>query len=323
MSAVIIQTGSYLPKQIVRNEDLTQFPPVGIALISQKTGVKARRHAAPEEVTSDLGFAAARRCLVKACLAPTDVDALILSTSSPDRIQPATATRVQHLLGATNAYAFDINSVCSGGIYALHLAASLIDAGRAQHVLVVAAEVYSRILNERDFSTYPYFGDGAGAILLSAAGSGPTVRGCLLGSDGSGCDVIQVPGGGSMLPFAKAQANDVYFKMRGKDVYDFAVTQGERVIRQLLAGYDISISDVASFIAHQANINILKELAHRLNVCEDQFYANLQEYGNTASASTLIAFDEFMIEKRPAPGSKVVLVAFGGGLSWAACLLQF
>jgi 3-oxoacyl-[acyl-carrier-protein] synthase III len=323
MTARILSTGAYVPETVVPNEALTQFPAASLPLIEQKTGIRSRHYAADDQCTSDLGVEAARACLERAGVPAADLDAIVLATSSPDRIQPATATRVQERLGATRAFAFDVNSVCSGAVYALHVADALVAAGRARRVLVVASEVYSRYLNPRDFSTCPYFGDGAGAVLVGPDGQGPALVRTLLHSDGSGDSVIQVPGGGTMLPFAKfGSPADAYFKMRGREVFQFAVSQGESVVNELLAECGLDRGDVAFVVPHQANVNVLRELAARLRIDFSKFVVNLDRFGNTAAASVLIAFDELLASGRAAPGDAVVLVVFGGGLSWGATLVR-
>src|SRR5262245_42433990 len=188
VSSTLLSTGSYVPSKVVRNEDFNQFAPAAISLIAQKTGVRERRHAASTESTSDLAIAASRAALSKAHVDPSELQCIILATSSPDRIQPATATRVQHVIGATNAFAFDVNSVCTGAVYALAVADSFIKSGLCKNALVVAAEVYSRFLNPEDVSTYPYFGDGAGGVLLGAEASEASIVSTVLHSDGSGAD---------------------------------------------------------------------------------------------------------------------------------------
>jgi 3-oxoacyl-[acyl-carrier-protein] synthase-3 len=324
MKARITGTGSYVPELIVRNEDLTQFPATVLPLIAQKTGVKKRHHAAETQCTSDLAIAAGRRCLEKAGLAARNLDAIILATSSPDRLQPATATRVQQALGADRAFAFDMNSVCSGAVYALHVADSLIRSGSCRQVLVLAAEVYSRFLNPKDFATYPYFGDGAGAILLSAHEGDEGIVRTVLHSDGAGCDVIQIPAGGSMMPLNRLkQPADVYFKMKGKDVFEFAVSKGAAVVGELLAQAGVSAKEIDFVVPHQANVNIVDELAVRTGIDRSRFVVNLDRYGNTAAASIPLALDEFAQSGNVKPGNLGVLVAFGGGLSWAASLIRF
>jgi 3-oxoacyl-[acyl-carrier-protein] synthase III len=322
MRSKVTSTGSYLPETVVRNEDLTRFPRAALPLIAEKTGVRERRHAAPEQCTSDLAIEAGRRCLDQAGIDPEQIDGIVLSTSSPDRPQPATATRVQAALGARHAFAFDINSVCSGGVYALHLADGLIRAGLHRSILVVAAEIYSRYLNPRDFSTYPYFGDGAGAVLLTAAAE-PGVLCSRLRTDGTGADVIRVPAGGTRLPFsAMSSPDEQYFKMDGKEVFRFAVEKGTEIMREVLDSAGLGAGDVDCFIPHQANINLIREFSSKLGVGMEKFAVNLDKYGNTASASVLIALDEARRSGRIDCGDTVVLAGFGGGLSWAGMALR-
>jgi 3-oxoacyl-[acyl-carrier-protein] synthase-3 len=248
----------------------------------------------------------------------------MLSTSSPDRLQPATATRLQYLLGASNAFAFDINSVCSGSTYGIALAHSLIRSGMCSNVLFIAAEVYSKILNPKDFATFPYFGDGAGAILFQTdAASRGGVLESLLGTDGSGCDMICVPGGGTMLPFGRmVDTKSAYFQMKGREVFEFAVEKGTDVISRLLEKAGFEADQVKCFICHQANVNIVLKIAEQLCVNEEKFYMNMFRHGNTASASVLIALDEAIARNIVRPGDLIVTAAFGGGLSWGANLIQ-
>jgi len=257
MTSRIRATGSYLPTREIRNQDLKQFPASAQALIQEKTGILARRYAADDECTSDLAAQAGRACLLMAGCQPEEVQAIIVATSSPDRMQPSTAARAQHVLGAKNAFAFDVNSVCTGAIYALELGNALVKSGRVTNVLILAAEVYSRILNPSDFSTCPYFGDGAGAALLEASERSGGILHTILKTDGSGHDVIQVPAGGTMRPYAKmASPKEQYFTMKGREVYDFAVSRGAEVIVELLAALGLSTDEVSHVIPHQANINI-------------------------------------------------------------------
>lgn len=323
VNAAIQATGSYVPGHSVHNEALDQFPKAAKLLISQKTGVICRRHAEKEQCTSDLALEAARRCLERIDFAPEKVEAIMLSTSSPDRIQPATAARLQYLLGAVNAFAFDINSVCSGSAFGIALAQSLIRSGMCTNVLFVAAELYSRILNPKDFATFPYFGDGSGAILFAAREGDKGVLGSLLATDGSGNNTISVPGGGTMMPFDRLKdTKAAYFQMNGRKVYDFAVAKGTEVIKRLLEKFQISVDTVKCFICHQANVNILIKIADDLGIAEEKFYMNLFRYGNTASASVPIALNEALEKKIIGSGDMVVTAAFGGGLSWGANLIR-
>ena len=322
-AARILATGSYLPERVIPNEALTQFPATALPLISEKTGISARRYAADDESTSDLGAKAARACLARANVAPEDVDVIVLATSSPDRIQPATATRVQDLIGARSAYAFDLGSVCSGAVFAMHVADALIRSGGARRVLVVASELYSRShLNPRDFSTCACLGDGAAALLMSDD-RGHTVLGSVLHTDGSGADLIQVPAGGTLLPYARIERpQDAFFMMRGKEVQDFVVSKGAEVVEELLAAQGVDKEDVAFVVPHQANIGVLQGLSAQLGIDMSKFVVTLDRYGNTAGASVLIALDDLLTSGRAAAGDLVVLVVFGGGLSWAATLIR-
>lgn len=316
-------TGSYLPETLIHNEDFEHFPETAKLLISQKTGVFSRRRAADSECTSDLAIRAAHKCLDKKGVAPDRINGIIVSTSSPDRIQPATATRVQHLLGATKAFAFDINSVCSGSTYGISVADAMIKSGKCDNLLFIASEVYSRILNRKDFSTYPYFGDGSGAILFRADDGEDGVLHSILKTDGSGCDTISVPGGGTMMPYEKiTNPNAAFFKMKGKNVFEFAVSKGAEIILQLTEEAGVRMEEVKSFICHQANVNIIVKIAEKIKVSAENFYVNLFRHGNTASASVPIALDEALTRGVIAKGDLVVTVAFGGGLSWGANLIK-
>lgn len=322
--AHILSTGSFLPEKIISNDDLTQFSPEARNLIAEKTGVNTRRHASETECTSDLAIAAARKCLQKVDFPPENVQGIVLSTSSPDRMQPATATRVQHELGAKNAFAFDINSVCSGSSFGITVVDSLIQSGKFNSILLVASEMYSKILNSKDFSTYPFFGDGAAAVLFQAdtGCSGGVMHSCL-GTDGSKNDTICVPGGGTMLPYEKMPApRSAYFRMKGEEVFAFTMDKGPKIIRRLMEEAGVAMEEVKCFICHQANINILHGIAGLLGIPKERFFVNLDRYGNTASASVLIALDEAISQGRLAQGDLAVIATFGGGLSWGANLIR-
>lgn len=321
----VLSVGSYIPEKVILNQDLKQFPPRAQNLIEQKTGVKARRYADDKEFTSDLAIKAAKVCLEKVGVSSKELDGIILATSSPDRIQPATATRVQDKIGAPQAFAFDINAVCSGGIYALSCAEAFIRSGKYKKILVIASEVYSRILNPSDFSTLPYFGDGAGAVILARneKDDNKGILNSILHTDGSGSEVIYIPAGGTMKPgWAVEDKQEFYFRMNGRAVYNFAVQRGSEVVVQCLDQTGISIDEVDCIIAHQANENVLKEIASRIGCSYDKFFVNLQKYGNTAGASVFIALDEALESGRIKQGDLIILVAFGGGLTWGSTMIR-
>lgn len=315
--AFVSGTSRYLPTKIVDNKDLVQFPEKYRDVIAEKAGVLSRRHVEEGECTSDIGARAVSSLLKQGGIAPDSIEALICATSSPDRMQPATATRIQELCGLKNAYAFDVNSVCSSGVFAMKVASGLVSDG-ARNVLVVASEVYSKILNPTQLTTYPYFGDGAGAILLTKEAGSYELIDFVLGSDGSGADVIQVPAGGTMLPGPQTKnEKDFYFQMVGRQVYEFACEKGSEIIETLSRRNGI-VPDMV--IPHQANVNVIREIGRRSGLPDEKFYVNLERFANTAGASVLIALDEYL-EVRG--GQKnIFLVVFGGGLSWGGCYLR-
>jgi 3-oxoacyl-[acyl-carrier-protein] synthase-3 len=232
---------------------------------------------------------------------------------------------VQAKLEAWNAFAVDVNAVCTGAIYALRMADAMIQAGQARRLLVVAAELYTRFLNPTDFSTYPYFGDGAGAVLLEGAeqASLPYIQGGILHADGRGADLIKILAGGSRLPFAKmTDQRQQFFQMNGRAVFEFAVTRGAEVIEELCRAHSVPKEQVRHLVLHQANTNVLTTIAQKTGLPIERFFMNLQRYGNTAGASPLIAFDE-MTQGNPAEGLKgpTLIVAFGGGLTWGGILI--
>ena len=326
MFSEILATASYLPERVVRNEELIQFPPTAIPLIASKTGVCARRYAAEGQCTSDLAAEAAKRCLSNAGLEAGELDGIILATSTPDQPMPATCAQVQARIEAWNASAVDVNAVCAGAVYALRIADAQIKAGQARRILVIAAEVYSRILNPADFSTCPYFGDGAGAVLLDAAETParPYISGGVLHSDGRGFDVIKIAAGGSRMPASKVNdPRQHYFQMNGKVVFDFAVTRGSEIIEEMCRINKLPKDRICHVVAHQANINVLKAIAQKTGLEMSRFAVNLDRYGNTAAASTLIALDEL---RQGCLGGELqgncMIVAFGGGLAWGGILVS-
>ncbi|MDR3569464.1 MAG: ketoacyl-ACP synthase III [Syntrophobacteraceae bacterium] len=323
-NTIISATASYLPENEVLNEQLTQFPADSRPRIAEKTGVLARRIAPEHSCTSDLAIEAGLKCLEKAKFPPEKVQGVVLSTSSPDCVQPPTAARAQAGLGVPQAFAFDINSVCSGSTFGICMADALIRSGRFENILFIAAEMYSKILNPNDFGTTPYFGDGAGAILFEAGVGEKGVLHSCLGTDGHMSEEVGVFGGGTLNPYRRLpNPNSIYLKMNGRAIKEFALKRGCEIIRRLAGETGIDLSDVDCFICHQANVNILKELAAGLNVSFEKFFVNLDRYGNTASASVVIALDEAIEAGMIGEGSLVATVAFGGGLSYGANLIRF
>lgn len=322
MAAYIHSFGTYIPPREISNEELSQFPPASLARIKVKTGVEKRRFS-DGGLSSDLAVRAAADCLSKNPFPRDSVDTVILATSTPDRMIPATAALVSEKLNIKNAFAFDINSVCSGGLAALMLAASLVESGAAANVLVIAADVYSRILNPRDFSTYPYFGDGAAALIVSREKSGIKIGRSLFRSDGSGYGVITVKAGAAEIrPVDLKTPSDSYFSMNGREVFDFAVSRVPEVILHLMDRDGISMGEVRQFILHQANINIIEKISDVIGSDISMFFTNLQKYGNMAGASCLVALSEYLDSSPEIKDGFIILSSFGGGLSWGALSLE-
>ena len=322
MPAYIHSFGTYIPPREISNEELSQFPPASLARIKIKTGMEKRRFS-DGGFSSDLAARAAADCLSKNPFPRDSVDTVILATSTPDRMIPATAALVSERLNIKNAFAFDINSVCSGGLAALMLAASLVESGAAANVLVIAADVYSRILNPRDFSTYPYFGDGAAALIVSREKSGIKIGRSLFRSDGSGYGVITVKAGAAEIrPVDLKTPSDSYFSMNGREVFDFAVSRVPEVILHLMDRDGISMGEVRQFILHQANINIIEKISDVIGSDISMFFTNLQKYGNMAGASCLVALSEYLDSSPEIKDGFIILSSFGGGLSWGALSLE-
>lgn len=326
MKTYIIAAGSYLPGEAIHNEQLTQFPKEKHSLIYEKTGILNRHYADTNEATSDLATKAGRACLAQQHFHTESVDAVILSTSTPDCIIPSSAPTVQYNLGLANAFAFDVNAVCSGGVAALLIAHSMICAARAKTVLVVAADTYSRFLNKADFSTAPYFGDGAGAILLHGSSdesvSNYHLVDILLKSDGSGSSLIQIPNSGSRMPTGDCMSKERYFKMNGRAVFDFAVRAGTSITEELLQRNRVAVKELRWLIPHQANLRICEQIAENLGLARDILYTNLDRCANTASASCLVALSEIINEPNHKTSGYVCIPVFGGGLTYGAALLR-
>lgn len=315
--AFIVGIEKHISGKLIRNEDMAQFPARFRNVIAEKAGIFSRYHV-EEGCTSDLGIQAVQKLLSTTGINPSSVDALICATSSPDRLFPATATRIQQQCGLDQAFAFDVNSACAGAVYALRLASGLIRDG-LRNVIVVAAEMYSKILNPKDIATFAYFGDGAGALLVSeqAQPGSYEILGFHMGSDGEKADCAQIPAGGTMLPASKVvEKNDYYVYMKGTDIYDFACKRAPETIAQLVGKY----GQPERIVPHQANHVLIREIARRSAIPLDNFFINVDKYANTAGASCVIALKENL--EQNASDKSIILVAFGAGLSWGGCFLQ-
>ena len=324
-SVVIKGTGSYTPTTIKTNDDLAEFVDTSEEWIFTRTGIKERRFATEGENTSHMGTEASRRALSNAGIIASDVDLVIVATITPDMPFPSTACLIQTQLGVSNAVCMDIEAACSGFLYIMEVAASLIKTGRYQNALIVGTEKLSSILDWEDRTTCVLFGDGAGAAVL-----GPSDRpqtGLLdfkLGADGANGEVLFMPGGGSANPATGASIdNRLHFlKMRGKEVFKLAVKVMEQAAKEILKQNGLNSDQLACVIPHQANLRIIELLSSRLEIPMDRFYLNLEKYGNTSAASIPIALDEAFRDGRINSGDLVLLVAFGAGLTWGATLVR-
>jgi len=320
--SVVSGTGSYLPEQILTNSDLEEKVDTTDEWIIERTGIKQRHIAASDEVTSDLAVIASMRALESASLDAEQIDLIILATSTADQTFPSTATTIQRKLGITRGAAFDIQAVCSGFVYALTTADNFIKAGQAKHVLVIGAEIFSRILDWEDRTTCVLFGDGAGAVVLSAQkGTGNNTDQGLLASrihsDGRYNELLYVDGGVSSTGTVGK------LRMKGREVFRHAVVNLASVVGEVLEDSQMCSKDIDWIVPHQANKRILDGTARKLKVNSDKVIVTVQKHANTSAASIPLALDEAVRDGRITRGQIVILEAMGGGFTWGACLLRW
>ena len=325
--AQIIGWGYEVPERVVTNQDLERIVDTKDEWIRTRTGIEERRVVtAPEETSASLGTHAARKALEVADVHPSKVDLIICATSSPEHIFPSTASIIQDNLGITHAGAFDLSAACSGFVYALSIARGQILAGDAEYVLVVGAETLSRMVDWTDRTTCVLFGDGAGAVLLAASDVPGGVTASVLGSDGSGAELLMIPAGGSAAPASleTVSSGSHYIQMDGRAVFRFATRIMADATRQVLDKAGVPISEVDLVVPHQANKRIIQHsVLRQLQIPEDKVYVNVHKYGNTSTASIPIALCEAIDEGKVAPGDNLVFVGFGAGLTWGACAVKW
>ncbi|MEU1040838.1 ketoacyl-ACP synthase III [Streptomyces sp. NPDC005551] len=325
MGIGILSTGSYLPKHEVGNEEIAERVGVTAEWIERKTQIRSRRYAAPHEATSDLAVKAAERALEQAGLTAQQIDYIIVSTSTGDFPQPPTSYLVQHGLGAYGAACFDVNVVCSGFVYALSLAHSLVSVNPDARVLVIGADVYSRILDFTDRRTAILFADGAGAAVVGAVPQPYGIIACDLSSRGDAHHLIRVEAGGSRTPASATTVAEGghYFRMDGRGVRDFVAEHVPPALLQLARRAGVDIGAVDHFVPHQANGVMLGEVVERAGLQAAHTHRTLIRYGNVGSASVPVALDEAHRTGALAPGELVLLAGFGGGMSIGASLLTW
>lgn len=323
ISVGILGTGKYVPERRLTNQELERMVETNDEWIVTRTGIRERRIAAPEQATSDLAYEASLRALEAAGTTADQLDLIVVATITPDMFFPSTACLLQEKLGAKNAAAFDLSAACSGFIYGLANAAGFIKTGMYKRVLVVGAECLSRITDYEDRNTCILFGDGAGAVVLGEVPEGRGFQSFKLGADGAGGELLRIRGGGSRYPSTQETIGNRhhYIEMNGRDVFKFAVRVMGSAAEEALAAAGRSKADIDLLIPHQANIRIIQSALERLELSEDKAMINLDRYGNASAASIPLALAEAVEEGRVKEGDCLVLVGFGGGLTWGASVL--
>lgn len=309
--------GSYLPRNIVTNSALAERVETSDEWIRGRTGITQRHIAADDETTSDLGFYAAERAIVDAGLTIDEIDLIVVATTTPDYTFPATATLIQERLGMRHGAAFDIQAVCSGFIYGLHVVEKLVRAGGIRNAIVIGAETFSRILDWEDRSTCVLFGDGAGAAVVSAKSQSGGILSSFIRSDGRYRELLYVDGGPSKTKTVG------HVRMIGNQVFKHAVTDIAAAMRQCAEDANVDITDIDWFVPHQANQRILNGVAKKLSIPTDKVISSVALHANTSAASVPLALDGAIKDGRIKKGDRIMLEAFGGGFTWGAVLLDY
>ncbi len=323
--AHIIGWGMAVPERVLTNQELEQLVDTSDEWIVSRTGIRQRRIASESESTATLAAEAGRQALRMTALSAHDLDLIIVASASPEHIFPATACLVQESLGAARAGAFDLSAACTGFIYALNMAAQAIRSGSIDHALVIGAETLSRLVNWEDRNTCVLFGDGAGAVVLTASEVPGGVLSCVMRSDGSGANLLSLPAGGSRYPatYETVEKRMHTIRMNGREVFRFATRVMAASTREAVARAGLELDDIECVIPHQANRRIIESAARSLKLPLSRFLINIDRYGNTSSASIPIALCEGLDSGRISPGDHLVMVAFGGGLTWGALAMEW
>ncbi|MGB5738981.1 MAG: beta-ketoacyl-ACP synthase III [Woeseia sp.] len=319
--ASLAGTGSYLPERVMTNKDFEAFVDTSDAWIQERTGIKRRHIAADDEATSDLALAAAKNALASAGIEAGEVDLIVLATTTPDKVFPSTACRVQRRLGIKNSPAFDIHAACAGFVYALDVADRFIRTGGAQCALVIGAETYSRIINWKDRTTCVLFGDGAGAVVLRASEE-PGVVCTHCHADGQYEEMLHVPCGVS-LGYDKVREEGAFITMKGSEVFRRAVGTLDSMARETLANHGFDKHDVSWLIPHQANLRIIGAAAKKLDLPMERVVVTVDEHANTSSASIPLALDVAVRDGRIKRGDLLLFEAFGAGFTWGSALVRY
>ncbi len=323
--ASITGVGSFLPKKVLTNDDLSKVLDTTDEWITKRTGIRERRIVEDGVAASDLAIEASLRALDGANVLPSDVDLIVTSTITPDCLFPSTSCYIQEKIGAMNAGAFDILAACAGFVYALSVANSFVVSGAMKTVLVVGSECLSKVTDYTDRSTCILFGDGAGAVVVQKGNGRREIVSTNLGSDGSQADLLMLPAGGSKLPASRETIDSRlhFIKLKGKEVFKLAVNNMINVITKAADGNNMQLEDIDLIIPHQSNIRIIEAAMERLKLPREKAYINIDRYGNTSSASIPIAIDEIERGGMLQSGDTVLLVAFGGGITWSSSIIKW
>jgi len=323
--AELCGTGRYTPKRVLTNDEFSKILDTSDQWIRERTGIRERRVAGPDESNACMAKAAAEQVLHDTGLTPLDLDALIVATCSPDRLLPSQACDLQALLGATHAAAFDVQAACTGFLYALNVAEGLVASEQATQVLVVASEKLTAIMDWTDRTTAVLFGDGAGATLVRRSTNARGILSSYMKSDGTLAELLYRPGGGAAHPpdAALLQDHSYFIKMAGREVFKAAVLSMADACDQALRRAGLTGADIDLLIPHQANIRIIEATAKHAGLPMDKVYVNVDRFGNTSAASVAIALDEAARGGQLQPGMKVMFCAFGAGFTWASMVVQW
>jgi 3-oxoacyl-[acyl-carrier-protein] synthase-3 len=322
----IIGTGSYAPEKVLTNADLEKIVDTTDAWITERTGIRQRRVAAPGETTSDMAVQAAHRALEMAGVRPEELGLIVVGTVTPDMPMPSCAAVVQAKLGAKNAFAFDVSAACSGGLYALTVADQFLRTGQVKRALVIGADMLSRTVNWEDRNTCVLFGDGAGAMVIAPTeDEGRGLLSTHLYTDGTQAEILCIPGGGTSKPATEEMIKDKLntLHMNGREVFKFAVRALADAATTALKANGLHVQDVDHVIAHQANIRILESVLQRLELPMEKCWLNLHDYGNTSSASVPMTLDEANRAGRLKQGDVVAMMAIGAGMTWGSAVMRW
>jgi 3-oxoacyl-[acyl-carrier-protein] synthase-3 len=321
----IIGTGSYLPEKVMTNNDMEKIIDTSDKWIRERTGISERRIAAKDEQNSDMAVKAAKKAIKNAEVLEKDIDLIIAGTSTADYNIPALAPIIQYKLGCRKIPAFDINSVCSSFIYAFFTACGLLNSGFYKNCLVIGSDIYSRILNWNDRNTCCIFGDGAGAVVIKKQENNNGILSHIFGADGADAELIRIPVGGTKYPIHKKdyKEEDYYFQMAGTDVFEFTITIIPRLAVDLIEKAKLVNKDIDWVILHQANKRIIESVSKRTKIPLEKFIINIDRVGNTSSASIPIALDEAVLSGKIKSNDKIMMIGFGGGLSWGGLIFEW